>query len=162
MRTGSKLAFAALLVAALPVAANAGVYQCKSPDGSTVYQQTPCAGAQQPGKAMDSDGGSSPGEDGVVQVVLPAKAGCDTVVPGFAARSAQDYAAWRKVRADAIARVEASPAYRAKLAESRKLLNEPRKAGDAAEMQQYCEGRSEEHTSELQSLRHLVCRLLLE
>src|SRR5258705_10263656 len=25
-----------------------------------------------------------------------------------------------------------------------------------------CQGRSEEHTSELQSLRHLVCRLLLE
>src|SRR5437899_6127702 len=25
-----------------------------------------------------------------------------------------------------------------------------------------CAGRSEEHTSELQSLRHLVCRLLLE
>src|SRR5436853_2978438 len=25
-----------------------------------------------------------------------------------------------------------------------------------------CNGRSEEHTSELQSLRHLVCRLLLE
>src|SRR5205814_10684691 len=25
-----------------------------------------------------------------------------------------------------------------------------------------CRGRSEEHTSELQSLRHLVCRLLLE
>src|SRR5205814_9720445 len=25
-----------------------------------------------------------------------------------------------------------------------------------------CSGRSEEHTSELQSLRHLVCRLLLE
>src|SRR5205814_2944113 len=26
----------------------------------------------------------------------------------------------------------------------------------------HCPGRSEEHTSELQSLRHLVCRLLLE
>src|ERR1039458_102433 len=26
----------------------------------------------------------------------------------------------------------------------------------------YCTTRSEEHTSELQSLRHLVCRLLLE
>src|ERR1035438_1945315 len=26
----------------------------------------------------------------------------------------------------------------------------------------FCEYRSEEHTSELQSLRHLVCRLLLE
>src|SRR5437899_9801072 len=26
----------------------------------------------------------------------------------------------------------------------------------------YCTPRSEEHTSELQSLRHLVCRLLLE
>src|SRR5205814_6514890 len=28
--------------------------------------------------------------------------------------------------------------------------------------QQHGQGRSEEHTSELQSLRHLVCRLLLE
>src|SRR5437899_3653562 len=27
---------------------------------------------------------------------------------------------------------------------------------------QFANGRSEEHTSELQSLRHLVCRLLLE
>src|SRR5262245_63777008 len=29
-------------------------------------------------------------------------------------------------------------------------------------MQSHCSPRSEEHTSELQSLRHLVCRLLLE
>src|SRR5262245_63145919 len=29
-------------------------------------------------------------------------------------------------------------------------------------LDQYKDGRSEEHTSELQSLRHLVCRLLLE
>src|SRR5438045_6990997 len=35
--------------------------------------------------------------------------------------------------------------------------NGPDPAGDPAE-----EARSEEHTSELQSLRHLVCRLLLE
>src|SRR5262245_63954510 len=28
--------------------------------------------------------------------------------------------------------------------------------------QRHCRDRSEEHTSELQSLRHLVCRLLLE
>src|ERR1039458_10460707 len=33
-------------------------------------------------------------------------------------------------------------------------------AGDRRELA--LEGRSEEHTSELQSLRHLVCRLLLE
>src|SRR5438045_6122588 len=32
----------------------------------------------------------------------------------------------------------------------------------AAQMQQQISTRSEEHTSELQSLRHLVCRLLLE
>jgi len=30
------------------------------------------------------------------------------------------------------------------------------------EADRFCLGRSEEHTSELQSLRHLVCRLLLE
>src|SRR5438045_8495084 len=29
-------------------------------------------------------------------------------------------------------------------------------------LQEFCKARSEEHTSELQSLRHLVCRLLLE
>src|SRR5947199_361878 len=34
-------------------------------------------------------------------------------------------------------------------------------AGDAGPRETVCE-RSEEHTSELQSLRHLVCRLLLE
>src|SRR5438045_7934438 len=32
----------------------------------------------------------------------------------------------------------------------------------AAERPASCSSRSEEHTSELQSLRHLVCRLLLE
>src|SRR5205814_3143887 len=32
----------------------------------------------------------------------------------------------------------------------------------AADLVLHPEGRSEEHTSELQSLRHLVCRLLLE
>src|SRR5258705_2539247 len=30
------------------------------------------------------------------------------------------------------------------------------------EVDDHCKARSEEHTSELQSLRHLVCRLLLE
>src|SRR5262245_64236424 len=34
--------------------------------------------------------------------------------------------------------------------------------GDSASMSSDAGGRSEEHTSELQSLRHLVCRLLLE
>src|ERR1039458_10407828 len=33
---------------------------------------------------------------------------------------------------------------------------------DYVKMPDYRWGRSEEHTSELQSLRHLVCRLLLE
>src|SRR5947199_8417393 len=33
---------------------------------------------------------------------------------------------------------------------------------ETAEGQGRCADRSEEHTSELQSLRHLVCRLLLE
>src|SRR5262245_65306260 len=35
-------------------------------------------------------------------------------------------------------------------------------AGVAESVRLCCETRSEEHTSELQSLRHLVCRLLLE
>src|SRR5262245_63449880 len=34
--------------------------------------------------------------------------------------------------------------------------------GAAKEILRLASGRSEEHTSELQSLRHLVCRLLLE
>src|ERR1035441_11030278 len=34
--------------------------------------------------------------------------------------------------------------------------------GDTNVLAPYLETRSEEHTSELQSLRHLVCRLLLE
>src|SRR5437899_4466361 len=34
--------------------------------------------------------------------------------------------------------------------------------GDGAVLETGCVYRSEEHTSELQSLRHLVCRLLLE
>src|SRR5258705_7428065 len=36
------------------------------------------------------------------------------------------------------------------------------KLKDAAELARQSRVRSEEHTSELQSLRHLVCRLLLE
>src|SRR5262245_65107577 len=39
------------------------------------------------------------------------------------------------------------------------LLREITEGGGEAVV---CEARSEEHTSELQSLRHLVCRLLLE
>src|SRR5262245_62881315 len=35
-------------------------------------------------------------------------------------------------------------------------------SGGAAASRSGCASRSEEHTSELQSLRHLVCRLLLE
>src|SRR5438045_4464882 len=41
----------------------------------------------------------------------------------------------------------------------------PRRGGDVRNSRSYAEpeeNRSEEHTSELQSLRHLVCRLLLE
>src|SRR5471030_1466014 len=43
------------------------------------------------------------------------------------------------------------------------LLNALRKARAAAQLRGHRPGelRSEEHTSELQSLRHLVCRLLL-
>src|SRR5437899_3234331 len=45
------------------------------------------------------------------------------------------------------------PWYSDKLSECRRL---------AAQQGEYWRSRSEEHTSELQSLRHLVCRLLLE
>src|SRR5205814_10054011 len=48
----------------------------------------------------------------------------------------------------------------------RRLVGQPRNrvVGETAEMQHLpsLRDRSEEHTSELQSLRHLVCRLLLE
>src|SRR5437899_6128611 len=37
-----------------------------------------------------------------------------------------------------------------------------RDEGQRAHVYEACQPRSEEHTSELQSLRHLVCRLLLE
>src|SRR5205814_10405441 len=40
-----------------------------------------------------------------------------------------------------------------------RAIRRERHGGDAA---RYLRERSEEHTSELQSLRHLVCRLLLE
>src|SRR5262245_66326568 len=38
----------------------------------------------------------------------------------------------------------------------------PDGSASGAHRARYGQGRSEEHTSELQSLRHLVCRLLLE
>src|SRR5205814_2985714 len=49
-------------------------------------------------------------------------------------------------------RLEVAEQPRAQLARLAYVEHEPRRA----------EHRSEEHTSELQSLRHLVCRLLLE
>src|ERR1035441_1023735 len=51
------------------------------------------------------------------------------------------------------------PQSRCPLLESAWLLNRP--AGDVV-LENKLLDRSEEHTSELQSLRHLVCRLLLE
>src|SRR5205814_6565146 len=39
-------------------------------------------------------------------------------------------------------------------------VNQVRAAGEKLRACVRCAGRSEEHTSELQSLRHLVCRLL--
>src|SRR5262245_66490037 len=42
------------------------------------------------------------------------------------------------------------------------ILRSERKFPEAASMMEQALSRSEEHTSELQSLRHLVCRLLLE
>src|SRR5437899_5455556 len=44
----------------------------------------------------------------------------------------------------------------------RKQIGEAEKQGDRTRIPGDREIRSEEHTSELQSLRHLVCRLLLE
>src|SRR5262245_63722292 len=46
--------------------------------------------------------------------------------------------------------------FRERIKNKKKKLSSMRKAGEVAVV------RSEEHTSELQSLRHLVCRLLLE
>src|SRR5205814_10479058 len=42
------------------------------------------------------------------------------------------------------------------------LLDEPTEGIQPSIVDEILEQRSEEHTSELQSLRHLVCRLLLE
>src|SRR3712207_9000880 len=42
------------------------------------------------------------------------------------------------------------------------LLVSPRASRTTPPVPQYAEGRSEEHTSELQSRQYLVCRLLLE
>ncbi len=132
---------AVLLLSLGPTLAMAEIYQCKAPDGSTVFQQTPCASGQQSVKSVDTGGASDSNEDEVVQMTLLAKVGCDAVVPGFAARSARDYAAWRSVRAAAVARVEASASYKSKLAESRKLLSEKSSRHDVAEMEQYCNGQ---------------------
>src|SRR5436853_5928568 len=46
--------------------------------------------------------------------------------------------------------------------ERRRLLNLGHDSGAAVDQAPRLQHRSEEHTSELQSLRHLVCRLLLE
>ena len=129
---------AVLLLALGPASALAEIYQCKGP-AAQPSSRAPCAGAQQ--SVKDTGGASDPNEDDLVQMTLLAKVGCDTVVPGFAARSARDYAAWRSVRAAAVARVEASAGYRAKLAESRKLLSEKSTSRDVAEMEQYCNGQ---------------------
>src|SRR5947199_1008241 len=68
-----------------------------------------------------------------------------------------------------ISAAKAAPTSAEKDADFRKRQLESGKARDkeanaaqeAAQKKQNC-ARSEEHTSELQSLRHLVCRLLLE
>src|SRR3712207_7704469 len=48
------------------------------------------------------------------------------------------------------------------LGPSKLLPNEVERLRDAADVLLFCEDRSEEHTSELQSRQYLVCRLLLE
>src|SRR5437899_8627478 len=72
---------------------------------------------------------------------------CDYVL-GRNDASGEDYPPWRPEMITAFCRGPKSPRAR------RRHDNGP--AGSAAGC------RSEEHTSELQSLRHLVCRLLLE
>src|SRR5262245_64269120 len=61
--------------------------------------------------------------------------------------------------------IEGDPAGRIRLRVFR-IRNRTRRTGHAKEAQRVAHSvrvaRSEEHTSELQSLRHLVCRLLLE
>src|SRR5262245_25891672 len=52
--------------------------------------------------------------------------------------------------------------FRALKQKSAPSSNNRRATGTPVMWKRSCAGRSEEHTSELQSLRHLVCRLLLE
>jgi hypothetical protein len=127
------------LLAAVPLTAVAQVYRCKAPDGSTTFQQTPCAPGQQPVSPVLRAPEAAPADDELVQTTLLMKQGCDAVVSGFAARSVGAFAAWRKNRAAALARVEASDDYRRKLTESRALLLEPRSESDVASMQAYCD-----------------------
>ena len=126
------------LLAAVPLTAAAQVYRCKAPDGSTTFQQTPCAAGQQPVSPARQVPDAAPDDD-LVQTTLLMKQGCDAVVPGFAARAAGPFSEWRNTRAAALARVEASDDYRRKLTESRALLLEPRSESDIASMQTYCD-----------------------
>jgi hypothetical protein len=133
------VAFLAAVPAAVPSTAVAQVYRCTASDGSTTFQQTPCAAGQQPLAPSRTAPDAPPRDDELVQTTLLMKQGCDAVVPGFAARSATAFAAWRNVRAAALARVEASDDYRRELTESRRLLLEPRSSTDVSDMQAYCD-----------------------
>lgn len=103
------------------------------------FQQTPCPPGQAAPAPAAPSAPSSPQEDDFVALTLLAKLGCDVVVPGFATRTAGAFAAWRQVRAGAVDRVEASADYRAREAESRRLLTEQPSSADVAEMTRYCE-----------------------
>src|SRR5205814_5705294 len=72
---------------------------------------------------------------------------------------------WREDRqricVEQVARHHLTPRLRTILA-GRLFGRSPGSSGGMASKRSAKDGRSEEHTSELQSLRHLVCRLLLE
>src|SRR5262245_64369261 len=74
------------------------------------------------------------------------------VQPGHPDNSVTVYLGYGRKRAGGVGNGHGFDTY------SIRTVNTPFIAGNV----QLAKGRSEEHTSELQSLRHLVCRLLLE
>jgi hypothetical protein len=143
---GYRLAVAMLLAAShLSAAPYAPIHKCVAPDGTRIFQQTPCLPAPQAAKPaanpVDQPATAADGIDEIVQMVLLTKLGCDAVVTGFEVRTAETFAAWRRVRHEAIARVEARPEYRTRLAEKQALLSRQSTRRDDPEMSQYCNGQ---------------------
>src|SRR2546425_4855825 len=78
-------------------------------------------------------------------------------------RSGRGGAVWRESRQLAVGPVHgALYAHPRQLAQSGRDRNQPVRPAVSGKEKNPIAGRSEEHTSELQSLAYLVCRLLLE